>query len=192
VAVLMSAAMLADTHEAGAGPGGTGELSLGPAALAELVAPATRRSVPFRLPGFGEASLELGRAERVRLLDGAVEVRVPVTVRPGGLSGGLVVELAPELDRETGRVRLRTMRSRGEGALAGMPDLSRALPVVELPRAFERVVEAGGGGPFRLSAYLQGIDVDPERVLIEFMVKTGPVEAAPADEPEPEREKGAR
>ena len=190
LAVMAVVAMLAGTEGAAAGPGGTGELSLGPAALAELVTPATRRSVPFRLPGFGEASLELGRAEQVRLLEGAVEVRVPVTVRPGGLTGGLVVELAPEIDRKTGRVRLRTVRSRGEGALAGMPDLSRVLPVVELPRALERVVEAGGGAPFRLSVYLQGIDVDPERVLLEFIVKTGSAETVPAQEPK--REKGAR
>jgi hypothetical protein len=185
VAVLVSAALLAGTREAAAGPGGTGELSLGPAALAELVAPATRRSVPFRLPGLGEASLELGRAEQVRLLEGAIEVRVPVTVQPVGLTGALVLELKPSIDRKTGRVRLRSVRSRGEGAMSGMPDLSRVLPVVELPRALDRVVAAGGGGPFRLSVYLQGIDVDPERVLVEIMVKTGPVER-------PESEEGAR
>lgn len=170
------------------GPGGTGQLTLREAALAELVAPATQRSVPFRLQGVGEVRLHIGRAEEVRLLDGAVRARVPVKVAPLGLAGALEVELVPEIDRKSGRLSLRARRAQASGALSSLPDLSRALPSVELPRALEQVVSAGDGEPFRLSVYVQGVDVDPERVLIEFLVKTG----AAAGQKAPEREKGAR
>jgi hypothetical protein len=157
-----------------AGPGGTAEVRLSPEALEELVAPATERTVPFRFSGFGEVRLKIGRAEDVKLTEGAVEARVPVSVAPSGLEGGLRVQLVPEIDPETGRLMLRSVRARGEGALAGMPDLAQALPTVELPRGLEQIVTLEQAPPFRLSVYLQGVDIDPEGVELRFLVKTGP------------------
>lgn len=176
---LPSGAQPAAAPATGTAAGG-GALTLDARVVTSLVERASRRSFTVGMPGWGQVPLEADQARDVRLLDGAVEAVLPVRLAvPGGLAGELDLRLEPAIDRKSGRLLLRVTRAQGRGRLAALPDLAPAFPPVELPRVLERVVALDARHPFRLSVYVQEVDLGPEGLTLRFQVATGPPPAAP-------------
>ncbi len=153
---------------------GLGELSLDPGAIAAIVRAGIPGPIPISIPGAGEVSVLLEAPSSVRFVEGGVETSMGVALVELGMRGRVMLRLEPELLPKSGRIRLRATRAVAEGKLSLLPDLAPLLPAVELPRTFEWLAPEGGHPHTRLSLYLQGVEITPERFVLRFSLSARP------------------
>jgi len=158
---------------------GVGELALDRTAVATLIRYSTPSRIEARLPAFGEVSAALGPPRDVRLVDGGIEAVVPLAVERPALSIELDARFVPVVDREAGTIRLVADRVVPLGASLPGLDVKGLVPPVELPRTLGGEVLAPGGDTVRLSAFVQGVRVTDERLIVEFGLVATPAGEAP-------------
>jgi len=149
--------------------GGIGELALDRGAITDLVAAAMPEPVTI-----GPVTLTAGRPTPVDFIEGGVETSVPVRVDELGWKGVVDLRYEPRVRPENGGVHLAAVRVRPRVPLPVEFDLSRWAPLVELPRRLEWDLPLAGGASVRVICFVQGLEIDDERLRVELGLVTQP------------------
>lgn len=151
---------------------GAGELALDRAAVAALLNATLPGTLEVRLPGERSVVLELGRARRLTLGDGAVRAEIPFALRGLGVSATLRASYAAEIEREDGTVVLHATEATADVAPVSAVDLSSLLPTVRLPRTLRWNLEPREGVALDVTWFLHGVRITEDRLVVEFGLRT--------------------
>ena len=159
------------------GGGGVGELALDQGAVTALIAAHLPGPVKIALPSFGPITLKLLPPESVSFEADGIEARLGLVLVEAGVRGGIALRYQPVVDAQKGLLRLKPIRARGDGALAAFPDLAALLPPVEVPRVYDQVALGHASSPTMASVEIQSIEIQKERLVVRFGLKTTPAPA---------------
>ena len=154
---------------------GVGELSLDRVAVATLIRYSTPGTIEVRVPVVGTVSARIGPPRRVELREGGIEAVLPFELTEPSLAVDLDVRFVPTIDREQGTVRLVAERVVPMGGSLPGLDLRSLVPAVELPRTLGGNVATPAGASVELTAFVHGVRISDERLLIEFGLVARPV-----------------
>lgn len=167
LALLLPAPVLAAANQ------GAAELHLDRGAVSALLQANLPSRVDVEIPVLGRVTLALSLAEPVTLVDGALDAVLGIELLETTSRGRVALRLVPEIDAEKGTLRFRAQRAQPQGDLAALPDLARLLPPVELPRMFDWLAPASGGGePTLFSVAVQAVEVGKTRLVIKLGMAT--------------------
>jgi hypothetical protein len=175
--IVISIALAPATGSAVHGAGGAGELSLDGAAIHGLLRSALPGPSTIDLPGLPELTVRIDAPRGVELVDGGVEATLELSVAEISWRGLVRARYVPQVSRPDGIVTLRVESAIPELPIPVSLDLRRLLPEVPLPRSLGWTVEGPAGRPLRLTVFVQGAEIDDERLVIRFGMLSG---AAPS------------
>lgn len=176
--VVVTALLLFTTDLAIAGSG-VAELTLDRAGVMALLSAALPRSESVSMPGLGEVRLTIEAVEELRFLDGEIHAVVNVKLRAPALGaaaviGAVRVRYAPEIERTTGTARLVPLSGLPLAPLRLDADFARWLPAIDLPRRMNWSLPLGEGPAIELSMFVQGVEVEGERLRLDLGVVARP------------------
>jgi hypothetical protein len=148
------------------------ELALDRAAVAAIIRAGIPAPRPYPVPGIGQATIALDAPETVDFRDGGLEAMIGVRVLELGLSGRVALRYEPQLDAETGIVRLRPVRGRFDGPLSALPDIAPLLPSVSVPQQWAGELEPRGGVRTEVSVRVRDVRIGDERLFVRLGLDT--------------------
>jgi hypothetical protein len=152
--------------------GGVAELRLDAGAVASLLGAALPEPVELDLPGVGRVSARLGPVRRVEFTDGGVEAEVVLSIEPAVLGSNVRLRFVPQVERRSGTARLVPDAAR----LPVLPvdvELAHWIRPAELPRSVRWELEMPGAEPLEVLCFVQGLEVEDERLRIDLALVGG-------------------
>jgi len=164
---LAATLMLAFVSAAWCGPA-AGELTLDRAAVRELIALALPEPMELDLPGLGAVSLQIDAPSEVRFHEGGVETSLTLRVSVIDTPLELHARYVPAVEPLSGTVRLEPESLVPALALPFDLDLAAWVGPVALPRRLDWTLELASGRTSRVTCFVQGLTVEPDRLRIDL------------------------
>ncbi|MFQ5670588.1 MAG: hypothetical protein ACE5HD_08755 [Acidobacteriota bacterium] len=164
--VLLAAGLEMNRTNAALSGRGVGELSLDRVAIRSLVVQAMPRNLRVPVPAMGTLEVHLDAPEGVFFHENGIEAEIRFRLEALGASGSIQVRYVPDVEPKSGRVRLRAEKALADAVFPAGLDLAPLLPPVELPRRFAWNLNGLGGRPLPVTAFVQGVRVTEDRVVV--------------------------
>ena len=152
--------------------GGVAELSLDARAVADVLDAALPEPARVEIPGLGEVTLRIGPVRNAAFHDEGVEAAVALAVEEVGFEQDVTLRFVPRIERRTGTAQLVPETARIEG-LPFEIDLASRVPPASLPRTVHWDLEMPGARILPVDCYVQGLEIDGDRLRVELGLVTG-------------------
>jgi len=161
--------------------GGVAELSLDARAVADVLDAALPEPARVELRGLGAVTLRIGPVRSALFHEGGVEAAVTLAIEEVGFEEDVTLRFVPRIERRTGTAQLVLVTARVEG-LPFEIDLGSLVPPARLPRTVHWDLEMPGARVLPVDCYVQGLEIEGDRLRVELGLVTGSATPRPREE----------